>query len=217
MLVGETSWSETSASETSGSRKSGAKRPGPNYQGATRPGPKYQEAKLPGPKRQGAKRPGPKMSRSVTTSSETSGSETSRSRMSGSETSWSKMSEGETSRSNISGEGGWWNVLAQNVRGLNVQVKMSRGETSCPKCRGSKRPGTNRLSPKSPGAKTLPEPSLYDCETSSMIMTFPEISLWFWGSFLLLFKSDLWLINWFELTRGNMILLIKNFHLEMIF
>ena len=34
---------------------------------------------------------------------------------------------------------------------------------------------------------------------------------------ILSFKFDLWLVNWFDLIRGNMILLIKNFHLEMIF
>ena len=40
-----------------------------------------------------------------------------------------------------------------------------------PKCQGVKRPGLNcqeakRLSPKSPGAKTLPEPSLHECKLS---------------------------------------------------
>ena len=35
---------------------------------------------------------------------------------------------------------------------------------------------TNKMSPKSPGAKTLPEHSLHDCETSSVIVTFPEAS-----------------------------------------
>ena len=54
---------------------------------------------------------------------------------------------------------------------------MSEGETSCTKCPGAKRPGPKRLSPKRSGAKTLPEPSLYDCETSSMIITLPEASL----------------------------------------
>ena len=54
---------------------------------------------------------------------------------------------------------------------------MSVGETSCPKCLGAKGPGPKRLSPKSPGAKILPEPSLHDCETSSMIVTFSEASL----------------------------------------
>ena len=48
---------------------------------------------------------------------------------------------------------------------------MSRGKTSCPKSQGAKRPGPKRLSPKSPEAKTLPEPSLHNCETSSMIVT----------------------------------------------
>ena len=51
-----------------------------------------------------------------------------------------------------------------------------------------------------------------------------EFLLWLWHSLrllydcevlLLLFKFDLWLFNWFDLIRGNMILLIKNFHLEM--
>ena len=54
---------------------------------------------------------------------------------------------------------------------------MSGGETSCPKSQGTKRSGPKRLSPKSPGAKTFPEPSLHDCETSSMIVTLPEASL----------------------------------------
>ena len=34
---------------------------------------------------------------------------------------------------------------------------------------------------------------------------------------LLSFKFDLRFVNWFDLIRRNMILLIKNFHLEMIF
>ena len=54
---------------------------------------------------------------------------------------------------------------------------MSGGETSCPKSQGAKRLGPKRLSPKCPGAKAFPEPSLHDCETSSMIVTFPEVSL----------------------------------------
>ena len=54
---------------------------------------------------------------------------------------------------------------------------MSGGETSCPKSQGAKRPGPKRLRPKSPGAKTLPEPSLHDCETSSMIKKIPKASL----------------------------------------
>ena len=56
---------------------------------------------------------------------------------------------------------------------------MSEGETSCPKSSGgdAKRPGPKRLSPKSPDAKTIPEPSLHDCETSSMVVTLPEASL----------------------------------------
>ena len=41
----------------------------------------------------------------------------------------------------------------------------------------AKRSGPKSLSPKSPSAKSLPEPSLYDCETSSMIVTLPEASL----------------------------------------
>ena len=63
---------------------------------------------------------------------------------------------------------------------------MSRGEMSCPKSQGAKRPGPKRLSPKCPGAKTLPEPSLHDCETSSMIVTLPEASLWLWGKFIII-------------------------------
>ena len=53
---------------------------------------------------------------------------------------------------------------------------MSGGETSCPKSQGPKRPGSKRLSPESPCEKTLPEPSLLDCETSSMIVTLLEAS-----------------------------------------
>ena len=60
---------------------------------------------------------------------------------------------------------------------------MSGGETSCPKSQGPKRPGPKRLSPKSSSAKSLSEHSLYDCEISSMIVTFPEASLWVWGFF----------------------------------
>ena len=48
---------------------------------------------------------------------------------------------------------------------------------SCPKSQGAKRPGPKCLSPKSPGAKTLPEPSLHDCETSSVIVTLREASM----------------------------------------
>ena len=51
---------------------------------------------------------------------------------------------------------------------------MSGSETFCPKSQGAKCPSPRRLSPKSPSAKTLPAPSLHDCETSSMIVTFPE-------------------------------------------
>ena len=55
--------------------------------------------------------------------------------------------------------------------------KMSGGGTSCPKSQWAKRPGQKRLSPKSPGAKTLSEPSLHDCETSSMSVALSEASL----------------------------------------
>ena len=46
---------------------------------------------------------------------------------------------------------------------------------------GAKRPvqtnlGAKRLSPKCLGAKTLPEPSFRDCETSCMIVTLPGAS-----------------------------------------
>ena len=54
---------------------------------------------------------------------------------------------------------------------------MSGGETSYSESHGAKRPGPKRLSPKSPGAKTIPKPSLHDCETSSMIVTLHEASL----------------------------------------
>ena len=54
--------------------------------------------------------------------------------------------------------------------------KMSGGETSCPKTQGTKRPGAIRLSPKSPGAKTLLAHSVQECETSSMIVTLSEAS-----------------------------------------
>ena len=36
---------------------------------------------------------------------------------------------------------------------------------SCPKSQEAKRPGPKRLSPKSPDVKTLPDPSLHDCDT----------------------------------------------------
>ena len=55
--------------------------------------------------------------------------------------------------------------------------KMSWSETSCPTSQGPKHPGPKRLGPKSPGAKSLPEPSPHDCETSFMIVTIPEGSL----------------------------------------
>ena len=58
---------------------------------------------------------------------------------------------------------------------------MPGDETSCPKRQGLKRAGPKRLSP-----KTLPEPSLHDCETSSMIVTLPEASIWLWGSFIII-------------------------------
>ena len=54
---------------------------------------------------------------------------------------------------------------------------MSGGETTCPKRQGAKRSGPKRLSTKTPGAKTLPEPSLHHFETSSMIVTIPGASL----------------------------------------
>ena len=111
------------------------------------------------------------------------------------------------------------NVQIQNVRGRNVLVekfsggqtsrsKKSGSETSCPKGQRAKRPGPIRLSPKRPGAKTIPLwlwhslILLYDCEVLLLLLSF---------------KFDLRLVNWFDLIRGNMILLIKNFHLEMLF
>ena len=131
---------------------------------------------VPVQKREGAKRPGPKMS--------------------GGETSWSKMLGGETSRSKMSGA----KRPGPKCQGLNVQVQNVRGETSCPKRQGAKRLGPKRLSPKSPGAKTLPEHSLHDYETSSMIVTFPEL-LYDCEVLLLSFKFELCLVNWFDLIR----------------
>ena len=52
-----------------------------------------------------------------------------------------------------------------------------RGETSCPKSQRAKRPGPKCLSPKSPGGKTLPEPSLHDCESLSVLSYVPIINL----------------------------------------
>ena len=48
-----------------------------------------------------------------------------------------------------------------------------------PKCQGSKRPGPKceGFNVQVDGAKTLPEHSLHDCKTSSVIVTFPEASL----------------------------------------
>ena len=79
------------------------------------------------------------------------------------------------------------NDLVQNVRRLNVQVQnfwrrnylsktKSGGETSWSETSESRKPG----------AKTLPEPSLHVCETSSMTVTFPEASLWLWCSFIII-------------------------------
>ena len=62
---------------------------------------------------------------------------------------------------------------------------MSGGETSCPKRQG-RNVLVRNVCQKNPGAKTLPEPSLHDCETSSMIVTLSEASLWLWGSFIII-------------------------------
>ena len=59
----------------------------------------------------------------------------------------------------------------------SLGAKRPGRETSRSKSQGAKRPGPKRLSPESPGAKTLPEPLLHDCETSCMIVIFPEASL----------------------------------------
>ena len=69
--------------------------------------------------------------------------------------------------------------------------KMLGDETSCPKSQGTKRLGPNSLNLKSPGAKLLPEPSLHDCETSSMIVTFPVAFYDCEVLLLLSFKFDL--------------------------
>ena len=93
------------------------------------------------------------------------------------------------------------NVLVQNLRGRNVrernvQSKKSVGETSRSKYQAAKCPGPKNVGgeaswsetseSESPGAKTLSEPSLHDCETFSMIVTVPEASLWLWGSFIII-------------------------------
>ena len=53
--------------------------------------------------------------------------------------------------------------------GETSRSRMTGGETFCPKNQGVKRPGPKRVSPRSQGAKTLPEPSLrteiYDCDS----------------------------------------------------
>ena len=69
----------------------------------------------------------------------------------------------------MSGGGGWaGNVLVQNVRGRNVLSRKS--ETSRSEKSESKTSGCE-------SARALPEPSLHDCATSSMIVTIPEASL----------------------------------------
>ena len=83
------------------------------------------------------------------------------------------------------------------------------------KSQGAKRPGPKRLSPESPVRKRF----------LSLHFMIVKVPLWLWHSLRLLYDCDvllllsfkfvLWLVNWFDLIRGNMILLIKNFHLEM--
>ena len=97
---------------------------------------------------------------------------------------------------------------------------MSRGETSCPKSQGAKRPGPKRLS-----AKTFSEPSLHDCETSSMSVTLDEVSLWLWVSFIIIiWFMTRWLV-WLnsgkydtvdqKLSFGNDIWTTMNFNYKL--
>ena len=174
ILGGETSWSETSGSDSFGFQMAcdypGYEMSRSKNTGVKRPGPKYQRAKRPGPKRQGAKRPGPKLSGGETTWSETSGCETFRSKTFGGEASWARNVQVQ----NVRGR----NVLVQNIRGLRPgqNVRGRNVLSKSPKSEGAKRPG----------AKTLPEPSLHDCESFSMTLTFPEASLWLWGYFIII-------------------------------
>ena len=214
MLGGETSWSETYGSETSRSKMPhgetswvgnvqvqkvrGRKDLLQNLRGKTFRS-KISRGKRPVPKRHGAKRPGPKMS-------ETSGSETYRSRKSGGETSWSKMSEGETSRSKMSGGETPWS-------------KMSGVKRPDPKCQGAKRP-VQKVRRRNVLVRNIWVRKVrvrkHFLSLHFMIVKLP---FWLWHSLRLLyhcevllflsFKFDLWFVNWFDLIRGNMILLIK--------
>ena len=170
---------ETSRSKTSGGEKSLSK-----ISGAKCPGPKYQGAKRPGSKRQGMKRSGPNIP-----GGETIWSETFRS-----ETSWSRNYGGETSRSKRSGPK-FPGPKCQEAKHPGPKRKgAKRPGPKCqavkfpgPKCQGAKRPG-----PKCLDAKTLPVPSLHYCETSCMIVTLDEASLWLWGSvFIIWFMTRL--------------------------
>ena len=116
-----------------------------------------------------------------------------------------------------------------------------------PKCQGTKRPGSKcqgvkRQGPVCQGAKR-PAQNVRDWNVLVrnvwvrkvwvrklfLILHFMivKLPLWLWQSMkrlydcevllLLSFKFDLWLVNWFDLIRGKMILLIKKNHLEMLF
>ena len=97
------------------------------------------------------------------------------------------------------------NGQVQNIKGRNVLVQ--------------KRQGVKR-----PGPKKKVRVRKHFLSLHFMIVKLP---LWLWHSLRLLYdfevllllssKFDLWLVNWFDLIRGNMILLIENFHLEMTF
>ena len=96
---------------------------------------------------------------------------------------WSKTSGSETPKSKTKkSKGETSGPQCQRAK----RPKCQGAKRPDPKCQGAKRPGQNvrrrnvlvqNVCPKSPGAKILPEPTLHDCETSSMIVTFPEASL----------------------------------------
>ena len=143
---------------------------------------KTSRGEMSGPKRQGANDPRPK--RSVRNDLVRNGQER---KTSGSETSWTQNLQvqkvrgrnflvqtwGETSRSKMS----WGETSWSKMSGAKCPGPKCRGEMSFPKKLGVKSPGPKRLGLKSPGSKILPEPSLHDCEISSMIVTLTEASL----------------------------------------
>ena len=124
------------------------------------------------------------------------------SKMLGGETSWSETSGSETSRSKKSrGETSWVRIIQiQKVRGRNVLVQNLRGQSVQTVWVRKVRVRKHFLS------------------LHFMIVKLP---LWLWHSLrllydcevllLLTFKSDLWLVNWFDLIPGNMSCWSKTF------